>query len=504
MFFARFFYSIKGTTMSSNLLSVFVNVFESFGSPYTLGWLGRLIKALIEGCSSIGVGIILFTLILKAVTLPFDIYSRISTKKNALKMEKMRPELEKLQRQYANNQALYNQKVQAIYKKQGYGMLSTCLPTLVTLVIFIIVINQFSNYSNYTNLNMINGMAKAYSDKFQEFVIDEDHPDGVLVKVEEKDGETTLVRYYLSEQKVYDTEDVFKEARDAEIVKTNSAENAYAATYFSNNEEKLCKLADKLVKEGLTGIKIGTDEKTCEILFLDGNYKLNTKAYNDEKTVDDIKAEVSGKVVQFLSERYMTTTVKSAARTAAKESYEANRPSFLWVKNLWVPDLPWKHPVQPNLKDYDFYKSLDSAFENVNQGYFEEITADLTKEKTEPNGYMILVVLSIGIMLLSQLIMQKMQKPQLELQSVDGTAASTSKMMMWMMPIMFGVFAFIYTASFSLYMIVSSVVSTLSTLIINKIVEASFAKKVEQERLQNDKRISFAKKIEQDKEKTKK
>ena len=105
--------------MSSNLLSVFVNVFESFGSPYTLGWLGRLINALIEGCSSIGVGIILFTLILKAVTLPFDIYSRISTKKNALKMEKMRPELEKLQRQYANNQALYNQKVQAIYKKQG-------------------------------------------------------------------------------------------------------------------------------------------------------------------------------------------------------------------------------------------------------------------------------------------------------------------------------------------------------------------------------------------------
>ena len=77
-------------------------------------------------------------------------------------------------------------------------------------------------------------------------------------------------------------------------------------------------------------------------------------------------------------------------------------------------------------------------------------------------------------------------------------------MMMWMMPIMFGVFAFIYTASFSLYMIVSSVVSTLSTLIINKIVEASFAKKVEQERLQNDKRISFAKKVDQDKEKTKK
>ncbi|HBK02002.1 MAG TPA: hypothetical protein DDY77_03090 [Clostridiales bacterium] len=488
--------------MSSNLLSVFVNVFESFGSPYTLGWLGNLIKALIEGCSSIGVGIILFTLILKAVTLPFDIYSRISTKKNALKMEKMRPELEKLQRQYANDPAKYNQKVQAIYKEQGYGMLSTCLPTIVTLVIFIIVINQFSNYSNYTNLNMINGMAKAYSDKFEEYTIGEYDEDGVLIKEYKQDGKKRVLikvkdKYYLSEQQVYDTEDIYKEAREvAGIIKTNSAKNAYAATYSSTNELELCKLADKLVKEGLTGVKVGTDEKHDEILVTDGAYKLNTKAYNDDKTVAEINAEVSGKVVQFLSERYMNTEIKSAARTAAKESYEDNRPSFLWIKNLWVPDLPWKHPVQPSLKDYDFYKNLDKTLDGVNQSYFEEITADLTKEKTEPNGYMILVVLSIGIMLLSQIIMQKMQKPQLELQSVGGTAASTSKMMMWMMPVMFGVFAFIYTASFSLYMIVSSIVSTLSTLIINKIVEASFAKKVEAERMQNDKRFAIARKSE--------
>lgn len=483
--------------MSSNLLSVFVNVFDKFSDPSSLNWIGNLIKALIEGCSSIGVGVILFTLILKAVTLPFDIYSRISTKKNALKMEKMRPELEKLQRQYANNQALYNQKVQAIYKKQGYSMLSTCLPTIVTLVIFIIVINQFSTYSTYSNLNMINGMAKAYSDKFEEYVISDENSDGVLVKIEEKDGETSLVKYYLSEQKVYDTEDIFKVARDAGILKTDSKENEYSATYKSTDEEKLCKIAESLVKEGLTGVTIGTDELHCEILVIDGTYKLNTKAYNDDKTGEEINEEISGKVVQFLSERYMNTKIKLEARIAAKESYEANRPSFLWVKNLWIPDLPWKHPVQSSLKDYDFYKNLDKTLDGVNQSYFEEITADLTEEKAEPNGYMILVVLSIGVMLLSQIIMQKMQKSQLELQSVDGSAASTSKMMMWMMPIMFGVFAFFYSASFSIYMIVSSVVSTLSTVIINKIVEVRFSAKVEKERLQSDKR--FAKKVEEEK-----
>ena len=74
--------------------------------------------------------------------------------------------------------------------------------------------------------------------------------------------------------------------------------------------------------------------------------------------------------------------------------------------------------------------------------------------------------------------MSKSQKAQLELQSVDGTAAQTNKMMMWMMPIMFGVFSFMYTASFSLYLIVSTLFSMCSSLIINKIVEKKFEKRI--------------------------
>ena len=102
---------------------------------------------------------------------------------------------------------------------------------------------------------------------------------------------------------------------------------------------------------------------------------------------------------------------------------------------------------------------------------------------------MILVVLSIGVMVLSQIVMNKTQKAQLDLQSVNGQAQQTSKMMTWMMPIMFGIFAFIYTASFSLYMVVSSLLSTGTTLLINKIVEKRFNKKAEEEALANDKRF---------------
>lgn len=54
-----------------------------------LDWLGKVIRAIIENPGySVGVGIIFFTLILKLITLPFDIISRVSSKKNSIKMEK--------------------------------------------------------------------------------------------------------------------------------------------------------------------------------------------------------------------------------------------------------------------------------------------------------------------------------------------------------------------------------------------------------------------------------
>ena len=92
--------------------------------------------------------------------------------------------------------------------------------------------------------------------------------------------------------------------------------------------------------------------------------------------------------------------------------------------------------------------------------------------------------------------MEKEQKSQMELQTVEGansTAGQTQKMMKWIMPIMFGVFAFIYTASFSIYMIISSAFSIVSSLLINLIVKKVFEKKAIQEELQKDKRIKIKK-----------
>ena len=359
----------------------------------------------------IAVGILLFSLILKIIPLPFDIYSRVATKKNALKMERMRPELEKLQRQYANNRELYSQKMMALYKKEGYSTFASCLPTLFTLVFFIIVISAFTQYSTYSKIQDFNQMAIAYTQS----ITQNENVDAVYYEIDPSTGDIIDIENGVSENETVE-------------------DKTYVIKYYT-----------------------------------------------------DLAGSISDKESAYYKQ------IIAPAQDAAADVYleSAKTHSFLWVKNIWVEDLPWKKAFVSK----DTYKSSTFTYSKGCSCSSEQIVSDISNEtaydilmgspkldevKEASNGYMILVLLSIGSMLLSQLIMTKSQKAQLELQTVDQSAQQTSKMMMWMMPIMFGVFSFMYTASFSLYLIVSTLFSMISTIFINKIVEKKFKKEEEE------------------------
>ena len=134
----------------------------NFAKPITGNVFADIILWLVNITSVVG-GVILFTLLLKLVTFPFDYASRASMRKNSVRMEEMRPELEKLQKQYADNKNLYNQKMMALYKKNGYSMFGACLPTILTLVIFIIAINGFTAYSQFQNKQYFYDMSVSYN-----------------------------------------------------------------------------------------------------------------------------------------------------------------------------------------------------------------------------------------------------------------------------------------------------------------------------------------------------
>ena len=430
-----------------------------------LNWIGVCIQAIINFAGNVGLGIILFTLILKLITLPLDIYSKASMRKNSLKMEKMRPQLEKLQKQYQNDQRMYNAKMMELYKKNGYSMFGACLPMIVTLVIFMVVLGAFSSYSQYTNVDVYRKMTAAYSDAVLEYgpenytIQQPGDPQSVFYDEKEENG-----KFIYTRTEIYDDDAALV---SVQIIKTKTADAKVAESEYKS---------DDFWKEDVKTSSPYYTIKTDSVL-----------ASSDEKIAaarEKIEQENSGDT-ELSADTKALLVLKQIGSDAAAEEYENVHFKFLWVKNIWLPDVSYKHPVQ-----------LESG---VPEQVYNDITQELSKAKTEANGYYVLIVISIGTMFLSQLIISKSQKAQNELQTADGRGQKTQKIMMIVLPIMFGIFSFFYSAAFSIYMITSNVFSILSTVLINLVIDKKF-KKLEELEIQEkyNKRIPQAKRSSDD------
>lgn len=397
-----------------NLLSNEVGI-ALFGKTYdiSLNWIGTLIRWLITGVGSVGLGIILFSIILKIIVMPFDVYQRISMRKQNLKMKENQARMEKLQKQYANDKEKYNQKVMELYKESGISMFSSCLPLIFSLVIFIVAINAFNAYSQYANVENYNIMVDAYNAKVESVC---------------KDLET-----------------------DEAFLRYDENQNVY---FFD---------ADKLYEK--------TDVKT----FVDAAMKAD-----ENKTKDmAIKEYFMGEGQKAVVSAYETQVHKNTA--------------FLWIKNIWATDASYKHPVlefsefkmeveRQNFQVGDKTTGFAGVAEYTNvyeEDTYKIITQQLTTQKKQANGYYILIVLSIGTILLQQWVSMRGQKEQQKYSSVDGQGASQQKMTMIIMTGMFAIFSFMYSSAFSIYMITSNVLSLVSTLVINKLVDVVAQKKEE-------------------------
>lgn len=416
-----------------------------------LNWIGQLIRILIDGIGIVGVGIIVFTLILKTIVLPLDIYSRIKGKKQALIMERMRPQMEKLQKQYANDKNMYNQKVVELQKKSGYSMFGACLPMIVSLVIFIIVFNAFSTYSQYANLRNYNEMVNVYNGVVQSYVI--------------------------PETPTAESENIIPFLVPAELDEDGNA------TDYSVNYVEFTKHYNK-VKLAQSDEKYGSAEKSEQdvFLFLADEYKSVHKGYDgtfNASMVNDTNGtgELSETAVSIRN-TLVSYYLETPAAQEVKKYYEAGHNNrFLWVGNLWYPD----STLNKEMPDFSKFKSTVTKA-SIGDDYAEsynKVTAALGAQKSKYNGYFVLIVLSIGLMLLQQWISMRANKSVNELSTVDGSGAKTNKWMMIMMPIIYGIFSFFYSASFSLYMITNTVYSIVTMLIINKCVDVWFKKKEE-------------------------
>ena len=93
-------------------------------------WLVRLFYNL---TNSYGVALILFTLVIKLIMLPFQMKS----KKSMMRMSRVSGQMQELQKRYANNQMKMNEEMQKLYAEEGINPMSGCLWSFIPLPILI-------------------------------------------------------------------------------------------------------------------------------------------------------------------------------------------------------------------------------------------------------------------------------------------------------------------------------------------------------------------------------
>ena len=495
--------SLLGVDAISDLSNT-LKVLE-YGYEIGLDWLGKFAKAIIEGIGIIGLGIVVFTIVLKAIVLPFDIYQRVSMRKQNLIMKEMQPELEKLQKQYANDKTTYNQKMMELYKKNGYSMLGACLPMIFSLVILIVAFQGFRTYSQYANLAMYEKMSQAYSEQVLQFAPDmKDFGKGRTYFVLTKEGEAEN----LLEGKIAWADDSLEERviKGSEVGLTDETTFRLLAREKAEDHKNVEVSSSK--EDKFIFCTYWIEEKNVSYSYYPDTVRLSTylEKYGDKPFDDTIPAEeAEGKLTknEVYQEIYKAAEEKEkdqedfevkvanryiqkiGAMWAAKWYRDGHDAHFLWVKNVWYPDVSYNHPIQ----SYDKFKgqlnakvtlkdgakvSLSSV---LGQGEYEALVSELKPEQKQANGYFILIILSIGFMVLSQFISMRSSKESNKYQTVDGQGAKTQKMMLFIMPLIYAVFAFLYSAAFSIYMVMSSVISLLTTVFANLIIGRVFKKK---------------------------
>lgn len=445
----------------NSLLNAASVVFQFFqeGFYIDLNWLGQFVRIIVEGIGIVGVGVIVFTLILKAITTPFDIYQRIKMRKQTLIMRGMQSDLDKLKKQYANDKNMYNQKMVELQKKNGYSMLGACLPMLISIAILLVAVTAFQTFSQYTNLMIYENMATAYNAAVLDYAVD-----GVDYRLG-ADGEE-------SERPVLVSYDPF-------------SEDGILYTYIEDN--------------GIRRLRVESEDENVYLFY---TYSLEDTVVVREYSIDVDKLytnqtneEIKQAVEAFMQDGVDAETAclkyfqDMGASAAASWFREENNPSFLWIKNVWYPDVSYSHPIQ----DYaTFSKSITKKIKSdswedtkkisdvFSESEYNLLTSHLEEEKEQPNGYFILIVLTIGLMVLSQFLAMKSQKETNEYQTLNGQGAKTQKIMMIAMPLIYAITGFMWTAAFSIYIAVSSIISILVTLLSNLIIGRVFKKKEEE------------------------
>ena len=392
--------------------------------------------------------VILLAVIVRILFSVVDIFNKRINMKNMQINEKMKPELEAVQKKYGHDKVLLQKKQSEIYKKYQYSMVGTCLPMLLVMVLQMVVfLTLWTGLQNVSNYNIVKSYENTKTVYYNVLMLNEDEQFTTYLTDKIASGENYTI--------------------DVDINVDNKTMNIYVLD--ANNEQDF-------VKENIVITDTLTNE---EIYNLITSYAVEEEPENPETPPESETTLVEGNSLTDVNK-----AIKTLAEEVTADYYIDNMESFLWIKNIYKAESPMTSPVftKEEITNYlnSYYTDEEKAIEeehHYEEQIFDYVIVGLNERDLGVNGYFILVILAVVSSFLSIFLSNKLMK--------GNQAAGGGKLMYFIMPLILGIFTLMYTSLFAIYIIVGQLVmiamAPLNNLIVKKWVAAS-AKKQEQKK----------------------
>ena len=404
--------------------------------------------------------VILLAVIVRILFTVVDVVNKRFSTKNMQINEKMKPELEAIQKKYGHDKVLLQKKQQEIYKKYQFNMVSSCLPMLIAMVLQLVVfLTLWTGLQNVSNYNI----AKSYENTKSVYY-------NVLLLNENTDFQTAIQPYI---------DDGLEYGVDYSITVEVDYDNLSMNVVVTDNS------GAEAFNENITILPTSTTEEEASSISNETIYNLIREYAMEEIPVDNgegVEGEPSEEVETVPNDlSAYNLVVKSLAENVTADFYIDNLESFLWIKNIYKAESPTTSPVftKSEITNYlERYYSPDEQQAEEDHDYegqiFDYVVAGLEERNLGGNGYFILVILAVLTSFLSIFLNNFLSK------KTTGTQPG-GKMMYFIMPLILGIFTLMYTSLFAIYIIVGQIMmialSPLTNLIVKKWIEASDKKK---------------------------
>lgn len=431
------------------LSDISVQVFGDF--PWAL-----ILNIGMGGIGFYALRIILLTVCLKIVLFPLDLFQRYKMRKNQLITVRLKPQLEKLEKAYGSNPKVLKQKQAELNRREGMSYLASCLPMIVTMIVFIWLWQALLATANYKQFDNYVRVYEVYDSAYTVTL-----------------GQNTEADYY-------DPNTEGLKLTYGEDFRTDYS-TAYRAAYEFDQDAEAAAIA----AEQATADKNYTESATPF-------WALYVRTYSDwyaegvQNTESfELADEAGANRARSLSEQYCRTVAQNnvydyyfnEGEYVGGKGYQ--RDSFLWIKDIWSPDTPWANSLAPTQSDFltavgtyatDSSRSglSDDELRKIVNSYETVMARVIAEGEYGTNGFLVLPVLAIVLNVLTQFITRRQQKRSGQ-DAMGGQNAGCMKAMVFVMPVIMGVFALMYCAAFTLYMVTNATMSLLINLISTQI-----------------------------------